>query len=73
MWVNLYRSNDQYCFERGKDVHIVDMFAVPTWKTTKMDPLVDLPVSSCAILIFMYISAFNYKYVCLYSNNTKTT
>uniref|UniRef100_A0A8C4X2H9 Uncharacterized protein n=1 Tax=Erpetoichthys calabaricus TaxID=27687 RepID=A0A8C4X2H9_ERPCA len=27
----------------GKDIHIVDMYVVPTWKTKNVDPLVGLP------------------------------
>ena len=29
----------------GKDVHIVDMYAVPTWKSKTVDPMAALPVS----------------------------
>uniref|UniRef100_A0A3B3RAJ5 Si:dkey-13e3.1 n=1 Tax=Paramormyrops kingsleyae TaxID=1676925 RepID=A0A3B3RAJ5_9TELE len=36
----------------GKDVHIVDMYVVPTWKTKNVDPLVGMPVSAFACIAY---------------------
>ncbi|KAG2457152.1 ICOSL protein, partial [Polypterus senegalus] len=42
--LNVSRLRPYYSLER-KDIHVVDMYVVPTWKTKNVDPLVGFPVS----------------------------
>lgn len=38
--------NNLCSFHKGKNVHIVDLYVVPTWKDKDVDPVHCLPVSS---------------------------
>ncbi len=46
--------NNLCSFLKGKNVHIVDLYAVPTWKDKNVDPVHCLPVSFFFFFAVMY-------------------
>ncbi len=48
--------NNLCSFHKGKKIHIVDLYAVPTWKDKHVDPVHCLPV------IFIYFIFFAVMY-----------
>ncbi len=57
--------NNLCSFLKGKNVHIVDLYAVPTWKDKNVDPVHCLPVSFFFCCFFCCHVLFNRERVLL--------